>query len=171
MSENIQSISQGTYTIGSTSATNFIAGPGIKIDEPSAGTVRIGNDETVLWEGSAYLSANPSNINVNDYLYNYDKVQFYIISHKDIGDIYIDTHAGFSGQDNRQRYDLFCPSMHQGNSGTIRFNHCNFMANLNSKSFSITGAVRTSIEGTTITKDACGSILCKIIGINRKSNA
>ena len=53
MSENIQSISQGTYTIGQTSATNFIAGNGIKIDEPSAGTVRIGNDETVLWEGSA----------------------------------------------------------------------------------------------------------------------
>ena len=52
MSENIQSISQGTYTIGQTSATNFIAGNGIKIDEPSAGTVRIGNDETVLWSGS-----------------------------------------------------------------------------------------------------------------------
>ena len=50
MSENIQSISQGTYTIGQTSATNFVAGPGIKIDEPSAGTVRIGNDETVLYQ-------------------------------------------------------------------------------------------------------------------------
>ena len=49
MSENIQSISQGTYTIGQTSATNFIAGPGISIDSPSAGTVRIGNDETVLY--------------------------------------------------------------------------------------------------------------------------
>ena len=52
MSENIQSISQGTYTIGQTSATNFIAGTGIKIDKPSEGTVRIGNDETVLWSGS-----------------------------------------------------------------------------------------------------------------------
>lgn len=50
MSE-IQSIANGTFTIGQTSATNFIAGPGIKIDEPSAGTVRIGNDETVLWSG------------------------------------------------------------------------------------------------------------------------
>ena len=57
MSENIQSISQGTYTIGQTSATNFIAGNGIKIDEPSAGTVRIGNDETVLYD-------NPTNNNV-----------------------------------------------------------------------------------------------------------
>ena len=52
MSENIQSISQGTYTIGQTSATNFVAGPGIKIDEPSVGTVRIGNDETVLWSAA-----------------------------------------------------------------------------------------------------------------------
>lgn len=53
MSETIQSISNGTYTIGNTSATNFIAGNGIKIDSPSAGTVRIGNDETVLWSGTS----------------------------------------------------------------------------------------------------------------------
>ena len=52
MGENIQSISQGTYTIGQSSATNFVAGPGISITQPSGGTVRIGNDETVLWSGS-----------------------------------------------------------------------------------------------------------------------
>ena len=52
MSENIQSISQGTFTIGQTSATNFVAGPGITITEPTAGTVRIANDETVLWENT-----------------------------------------------------------------------------------------------------------------------
>ena len=68
MSENIQSISQGTYTIGQTSATNFIAGPGIKIDEPSAGTVRIGNDETVLYSGS---SANPT---LTESINNFEKV-------------------------------------------------------------------------------------------------
>lgn len=44
MSE-INSIANGTFTIGQTSATNFVAGNGIKIDEPSAGTVRIGTDE------------------------------------------------------------------------------------------------------------------------------
>ena len=52
MSE-INSIANGTFTIGQTSATNFIAGPGIQITEPSAGTVRIGTDETVLWSGTA----------------------------------------------------------------------------------------------------------------------
>lgn len=56
MSE-INSIANGTYTIGQTSATNFVAGPGIVIDSPSAGTVRIGNDETVLYSGNAGTSA------------------------------------------------------------------------------------------------------------------
>jgi len=56
MSE-INSIANGTFTIGQTSATNFVAGNGIVIDEPSAGTVRIGNDETVLWSGSTTATA------------------------------------------------------------------------------------------------------------------
>ena len=48
MSENIQSISQGTYTIGQTSATNFQAGPGISITQPSEGTVRIGTEDDFI---------------------------------------------------------------------------------------------------------------------------
>jgi len=53
MSENIQSIANGTYVIGQTSATNFVGGPGIKVDSPREGTVRVSNDETVLWESTA----------------------------------------------------------------------------------------------------------------------
>ena len=53
MSE-INSIAQGTYTLGQTSATTYQAGPGISITQPSEGTVRISNDETVLWSGDAY---------------------------------------------------------------------------------------------------------------------
>lgn len=44
MSENIQSISQGTYTIGNTNELTFSAGPGITIDQPTEGTVRIGTN-------------------------------------------------------------------------------------------------------------------------------
>jgi hypothetical protein len=50
MSE-IQSIANGTYMIGETSQTEFQAGPGISITKPSEGTVRIANDETVLFSG------------------------------------------------------------------------------------------------------------------------
>lgn len=54
----MNTIYDGSFVLGQTSATNFVAGPGIKIDEPSAGTVRIGNDETVLYD-------NPTNNNVS----------------------------------------------------------------------------------------------------------
>ena len=37
-------IYNGSFLLGNTSATNFVAGPGIKIDSPSAGSVRIGTD-------------------------------------------------------------------------------------------------------------------------------
>lgn len=53
----MNTIYDGSFVLGQTSATNFVAGPGIKIDEPSAGTVRIGNDETVLWSGDQIGSA------------------------------------------------------------------------------------------------------------------
>lgn len=76
MSENIQSISQGTYTIGQTSATNFVAGPGITIDNPSAGTVRIGNDETVLFETTS-PSGTPmtSTFNLSGSMADYEKIK------------------------------------------------------------------------------------------------
>ena len=61
MSENIQSIANGSFVLGQTSATNFIAGQGITIDSPSAGTVRIGTDETVLWSGVYSGSISDSN--------------------------------------------------------------------------------------------------------------
>ena len=75
MSENIQSISQGTFTIGSTSATNFVAGPGIKIDEPSAGTVRIGNDETVLFSGTRFTTGYRD---LNASFLNFERLRFKI---------------------------------------------------------------------------------------------
>ena len=76
MSENIQSISQGTFTIGQTSATNFVAGPGIKIDSPSAGTVRIGNDETVLWSGDLNQTNFSAEQNLSESITNFERVRF-----------------------------------------------------------------------------------------------
>ena len=74
MSENIQSISQGTFTIGSTSAINFEAGTGITISEPTEGTVRIGNDETVLYDSSAKWTG----ITFSEPASNFEKIRVYI---------------------------------------------------------------------------------------------
>ena len=72
MSE-INSIANGTFTIGQTSATNFVAGPGIKIDEPSAGTVRIGSDETVLWSGE--LKYGDDNAPLAEAITNFERIR------------------------------------------------------------------------------------------------
>lgn len=58
----MNTIYDGSFVLGQTSATNFIAGPGITINQPSEGTVRIANDETVLWSGtgtSAITASEP----------------------------------------------------------------------------------------------------------------
>ena len=80
MSENIQSISQGTYTIGQTSATKFVAGPGISIDQPSEGVVRIGNDETVLYNNFSKIGRDPANghtIILSEPCTNFEKIGIY----------------------------------------------------------------------------------------------
>ena len=69
----MNTIYDGTFTIGQTSATNFIAGPGISITQPSEGTVRISNDETVLWEGDAMASA----ANLSEPMTAFDYVKVY----------------------------------------------------------------------------------------------
>ena len=75
MSE-INSIANGTFVLGQTSATNFVAGPGISITQPSEGVVRIANDETVLWSGNGTgndtfnLSESMANFETIKILYN-----------------------------------------------------------------------------------------------------
>ena len=73
----MNTIYDGSFVLGQTSATNFIAGKGIKIDEPSAGTVRIGNDETVLWSGARYWWDDTSDLACSENLMNFERVSVY----------------------------------------------------------------------------------------------
>ena len=49
---DLRSIAEGTFVLGDTNGLTFEAGPGITVSQPSEGTVRIANDETVLWSGA-----------------------------------------------------------------------------------------------------------------------
>lgn len=87
MSENIQSISMGSYTLGETNKLTFEAGNGITISEPSAGTVRIGNDETVLWSGTTAGTILTAETTLNDSMRNYERIKFYFGSNYNQGQI------------------------------------------------------------------------------------
>lgn len=76
MSE-INSIANGTFTIGQTSAINFEAGPGISITEPTAGTVRIGNDETVLFDGNITATNSTGSLSEPPSAFNDLRVEWY----------------------------------------------------------------------------------------------
>ena len=69
----MNTIYDGTFTIGQSSALNFEAGPGITIDQPTAGTVRIGNDETVLYSG-----VNAKTVNLTESWKNFDRMKVYV---------------------------------------------------------------------------------------------
>jgi len=78
MSENIQSIANGSFVLGSTSATTYQAGPGITITQPSEGTVRISNDETVLWSG-----AGTSAVTLSEPITNFEAIKIYHHTYSD----------------------------------------------------------------------------------------
>lgn len=70
----MNTIYDNTFTLGSTSALTFEAGQGIKIDSPSAGTVRIGADETVLYSGNSNITTGALSEPATNF--NYLRVSF-----------------------------------------------------------------------------------------------
>lgn len=77
----MNTIYDNTFVLGQTSATNFIAGQGIKIDEPSAGTVRIGTDETVLYSGTLTSGTTAS---LSENITNFERIAFEGYGHNGI---------------------------------------------------------------------------------------
>ena len=71
----MNTIYDNTFVLGQTSATNFVAGPGIVIDEPSAGTVRIGNDETVLFSGDVSPNGQTSVAQLSEPISAFDEYE------------------------------------------------------------------------------------------------
>ena len=72
-------IYNGTFLLGNTSATTLSAGPGIKIDSTSVpGTIKISNDETVLYSG-AYTSA----FSVSEPITNFNNIRLVCHNNRD----------------------------------------------------------------------------------------
>lgn len=159
MSE-INSIANGTYTIGQTSATNFVAGPGIKIDEPSAGTVRIGNDETVLWSGARYWWSDTSDLACSENLTNFERVSVYA---KDDWAL-PETIFTFAPTANAFCTPIIGP---EGNNEVIK--DAKFLINGNLISLDTKRYVNIGMNGgVTAGSGTCFIQFNKIVGINRK---
>jgi hypothetical protein len=167
MSENIQSIANGSFILGQTSATTYQAGPGISITQPSEGTVRISNDETVLWSGS-----RTSAIQTSESMKNFDKCQIYI-AHGTYGPPQVYT-IDFADMGTTGYFAITRPRGSTNlNIACIRLTADDtHLATVNAKclTFGSWSTTATGVTSTTGEAEDLNSII-KVVGINRISGS
>lgn len=171
--------------IGSTYATKaelsakqdaLTAGAGIGIDANSTVSVEtstltaiqinalksaLGVDETVLWTGFSYLSANPS-LTLSENASNFKFIDIYALPHssnsiEEVTRLHTDSMTGTTESS-------FTCIGHAGGGG-FRIN--NVKLNIQGTSLSLSEQKMTSIMGTTVTTGDCMSVITKIVGIHR----
>lgn len=156
----MNTIYDNTFTIGQTSGINFEAGPGITVTEPTAGTVRIGTDETVLWSGTP-----TSAVTLSESMQNFDYVKLYFdLGANDRPKPVIDC-----------RYSpVMTVSWAQGVANafqTVAYISANPMAIkiVHTRQVALGSLTNTAAANTTGTLDETNSInsITKVVGINR----
>ena len=167
----MNTIYDGTFVLGSTSATTFSAGNGITITQPSEGVVEIANDETVLYD-------NPTNHNVdnaaefimNESLWNFHRA-FIVFDNME-----------YTGQPVNMEIDLdvsntdtvYCTTMRNaGDYPALNIPFAKFYINSsgNIKYFNRGLVYNTWTSPLVTTGELRGYRVRKVIGINRKTNA
>lgn len=163
----MNTIYDGSYVLGSTSALTFEAGPGIKIDEPSAGAVRIGNDETVLFLHSAVpMSPTGTVYQMSEPITNFEriKVEYWNREFK-----YMRTTNEFFLEGTSANDTRFCTSLDVSNptgnqqrlNMTMAYNTSGNLVDMQHVLFFANG-------GSVTTGNERGLGVHKVIGINRK---
>jgi len=178
MSENIQSIANGTFVLGNTSATTYQAGPGISITQPSEGTVRISNDETVLYSGDVSAKEPQDSISLTEEATNFEKLDIlYADRYNNIRDsktVYTEN-LTFDGM-SQSRVRLTAPFMYSTtNPLLMRCSQYKF-TNSTTMSLEACGQIQTTTAGIQSTYGAAslknqGCYIYKVIGINRISGS
>lgn len=160
MSENIQSIANGTFTIGSTSATTFSAGPGISITQPSEGTVRIANDETVLWSGTCLTQGDVA-VSLAEPASNFEKIEIYAVPNP--SNTFNVTPQIFTYPGSNTSGAYICPFMTDELKGKFSVG---LWTITNGTSFNLVAAGQTDAYPTVGWNDVYGGVV-RVIGINR----
>lgn len=167
----MNTIYDGTYVLGETSATNYVAGPGISITQPSEGTVMIAADETVLWEGTSALSAingSANAITLTESLYNFEKAAVYcrpIAAHNEL------KIAEFTPDSNTEGFDWLSwfKGGGTGGAGAIRFGGAFMQYNANKLWAKTDEFFQLSVTSAGISMGNNQNIITKVVGINRKA--
>ena len=154
-------------------AINFEAGNGISITEPSAGTVRIGTDETVLWSGASTLTAingSANAINLSESLFNFENIAVYgrpLAAHNVL------KIAEFKPDHDTEGFDwlTWFKGGGTGNAGVIRFGGAFMQYNDNKLWVKTNEFFQLSVASNGISMQSNQNIITEVIGINRIGNS
>lgn len=139
----------------------FEAGQGIKVDQPSEGVVRIGNDETVLYESTGATA----NINLSESLSGFEKIEFrYYPQELTNSTTVIEYFPGTATNFGLAKW------IYHGNANYPYVLYCTrYILSGNSLIFN---AANHTWFNTSFVKDGTGNnplMISKIVGINRKA--
>lgn len=168
----INSIANGSFVLGNTNELTFSAGPGISIDSPSEGVVRIGNDETVLFETTASPTAEA---NLSESWKNFDHLKICVQNlSNDNGWTYVEVKP-LDREGYTPYYNIVAGfSYGLGNNGMIWQNIIGTASDTKLTNCSSFGFQNSwTATSPTVRKNNTNDINCirKVIGINRISGS
>ena len=157
-------IYDGSFVLGNTNELTFSAGPGIKIDSPSAGTVRIGNDETVLWSGTKTWWNDTSELALSGNVSDYETFKVFYSDDWELKTVVNE----FPGDNTGIDVGLF-----GGEGNNLTFKTSKFTINGNKINLDKSRTIEVNNAGNVSTVVFTTSYIkfYKIVGINRKTNA
>lgn len=164
----MNTIYDGSFVLGNTNELTFSAGPGITIDSPSAGTVRIGNDETVLWSGALTVG---NTAQMTEPVSAFERYKFYLLGYerklKVVDEFWTD-----GASTGNEPYKV-CPMIFQAGAGffTINAGDCKWNTTWDNLQY-IAGYNKwmpfNNSTWNQINTDTDSPTIVKIVGINRK---
>ena len=166
----MNTIYDGTFVLGNTSATTYQAGPGISITQPSEGIVRISNDETVLYENNnpTQVLSNTSVDLAESYL-NFKELKLYLqTSYGSTGNISYVVTTFVSQSDITEAASIAMPN---ATNSVMCDSNCYVFTSENPLICYIKssgGRLNMASGGNSVTNNR-GTKLYKVIGINRIS--
>lgn len=161
---NLRSISEGSFVLGDTNGLTFEAGSGISISEPSEGTVRIANDETVLFEVTG--TQGVSTCTLSESPFNFQYLEIYV---SEKGELEAQCNKIYILSSSIQRIHVHY------NSGN---NQCQFVAakgTISNTTLTITDSVgydcTFSSGNMSLTRNSTQQLSCirRVVGVNRIS--
>lgn len=165
----MNTIYDNTFVLGQTSATNFIAGNGITIDSPSAGTVRIGNDETVLWSGTC---SSGQSLTASESVSAFDYYRIYLRNTERQQQTIVDKFVNTANNGNLNKWvtlDCFQAGGVNGEFFTINCGKCEWDNSYKVLTYNggYAAWVDHSMAWHQITSTGSMPVIQKIVGINR----